>query len=330
MTDYKNIHGKRVKFFTSDLDNAQGEGQIFYSGIPGTTSAAGTFNFKTAISSAAWSSGAPLTTARFNGDSGNTPATAGIYFGGTNITAVTEEYDGSGWSEGGDMNTGRTQLHGFGTQTTAVGSAGYVDGSGDVANVEEYNGSSWTEVTDTPAARRGGASFGTLTAGVIVGGHPNLNTTLEYDGTNWTSGNNIGTGMDRTEGAGAGTLTAGLVVAGDTTESFTYDGTNWTDIGTCLGPHDGGVDIGVQTSAIIASGFPPPGSNILTTVETYDGTSFSTAPSVAAGRYGAGKGGAASTAAFIAGGDQNPGTIANTEEFTGATTALNLKTITDS
>ena len=31
MTDYKNIRGKKIKFFTSDLDNTQGEGQIFYS-----------------------------------------------------------------------------------------------------------------------------------------------------------------------------------------------------------------------------------------------------------------------------------------------------------
>ena len=55
MTDYKNIHGKRVKFFTSDLDNAQAEGQIFYNSTDATTSAAGVFNFKTVVASAAWS-----------------------------------------------------------------------------------------------------------------------------------------------------------------------------------------------------------------------------------------------------------------------------------
>ena len=30
MTDYKNIRGKKVKFFTSDLSNAQDEGQLFF------------------------------------------------------------------------------------------------------------------------------------------------------------------------------------------------------------------------------------------------------------------------------------------------------------
>ena len=63
MTDYKNIHGKRIKFFTSDLSNAQAEGQIFYSSTDATTSAVGAFNFKTAVASAAWSSAAPILTA---------------------------------------------------------------------------------------------------------------------------------------------------------------------------------------------------------------------------------------------------------------------------
>ena len=30
MTDYKTIRGKKIKFFTSDLSNAQAEGQIYY------------------------------------------------------------------------------------------------------------------------------------------------------------------------------------------------------------------------------------------------------------------------------------------------------------
>ena len=30
MTDYKAIFGKKIKFLTSDLDNAEGEGEVFY------------------------------------------------------------------------------------------------------------------------------------------------------------------------------------------------------------------------------------------------------------------------------------------------------------
>ena len=51
MTTYKNIKGKRIKRFATDLDNDQAEGQIFYSNTDN--------EFKTVVSSAAWSSSAP-------------------------------------------------------------------------------------------------------------------------------------------------------------------------------------------------------------------------------------------------------------------------------
>ena len=31
MTDYKAIHGKKIKFLTTDLSTAEGEGEVFYS-----------------------------------------------------------------------------------------------------------------------------------------------------------------------------------------------------------------------------------------------------------------------------------------------------------
>ena len=311
MTEYRNIHGKRIKSFATDLDNEQGEGQVFYSETDD--------NFKTAVTSAAWSSGAPVLTGRHNCASGSTPRDAGIIFGGfasPSSQSLTEEYNGSGWTENGNLNTARQQFPGFGTQTAAVGAGGYVNGSGDVANVEEYNGSSWSEVTDIPGARRGQAGFGTLTAGVICGGVPNSNQTFEYDGTNWTAGGNLGTGMDRTDVAGTGTQTAGLVAAGDTTESFTYNGTAWTDVGNTNVPHDGGADTGLQTAAVIISGFPAPQSPpVSTACETFDGTTFATTATVAQGVYGSGNGGASGTAAFKCAGSRNPGTESSTEEF---------------
>ena len=311
MTDYKTIRGKKVKFFETDLGNEQAEGQLFFQNTAR--------EMKIAVASAAWSSGAPVITGRHNCASGSTPRDAGIIYGGFLSPAsqsLTEEYNGSGWTENGNLNTARQQFPGFGTQTAAVGAGGYVNGSGDVANVEEYNGSSWTEVTDIPGARRGQAGFGTLTAGVICGGVPNSNQTFEYDGTNWTAGGNLGTGMDRTDVAGAGTQTAGLVAAGDTTESFTYDGSTWTDVGTTNAPHDGGADTGLQTAAVIISGFPAPQSPAVTTAcETFDGTTFATTATVAQGVYGMGNGGASGTAAFKCAGSRNPGAESSTEEF---------------
>ena len=311
MTDYKTIRGKKVKFFETDLGNEQAEGQLFFQNTAR--------EMKIAVSSAAWSSGAPVITGRLNCASGSTPRDASIIFGGfatPSSQSLTEEYNGSGWTENGNLNTARQQFPGFGTQTAAVGAGGYVNGSGDVANVEEYNGSSWSEVTDIPGARRGQAGFGTLTAGVICGGAPNSNQTFEYDGTNWTAGGNLPVGQDRTDVAGTGTLTAGLVAAGDTTESSTYNGTAWTDVGNTNVPHDGGADTGLQTAAVIISGFPAPQSPpVSTACETFDGTTFATTATVAQGVYGMGNGGASGTAALKCAGSRNPGVESSTEEF---------------
>ena len=109
---------------------------------------------------------------------------------------IANQAAGGSWASGGDLNNGIVGNAGFGTYTAAVSVGGSPPPGFSVkANVEEYNGSSWTEVNNIPSARRGQAGFGTLTAGVICGGVPNSNQTFEYDGTNWTAGGNLGTGM---------------------------------------------------------------------------------------------------------------------------------------
>ena len=315
MTDYKAIIGKGIKVVSTNLDNAEGEGQIWFNSTTG--------EFKDILNIQAWSSSGALATSRFNMGAGVTPVTAGVVFGGTGNSTSTEEYNGSGFTIGGALGTGRYVLGGFGTQTATVGAGGYVNGTGDVANVEEYNGTAWSEVNDIPAARRGQGAFGTQTAGAIAGGVPNLNTTLHYDGTNWTSGGNLPVGQDRTEGAGTGTLTAGFMAAGDNRTSFEYDGSSWTAGPSTSSDHDGGADTGIQTAAITFGGFLSPGSGQVTSTELYNGTSFTTSPATMAnGRYGIGHGGFTGTSAFAAGGDKNPGTISDTEEYNSSTTAI--------
>ena len=93
MTDYKAIFGKKIKFLTSDLDNAEGEGEIFYSDTDS--------EFKVGVSSGAWHSGASMTTARY-GNSGSGTQTAALSSGGNvgpsdTRTTATEEYNGTGF-----------------------------------------------------------------------------------------------------------------------------------------------------------------------------------------------------------------------------------------
>ena len=73
MTDYKAIFGKKIKFLTSDLSNAEGEGEIFYSSTDS--------KFKVSIATGAWSAGSNINTTR--GHQGGTGTlTAGLIFGG--------------------------------------------------------------------------------------------------------------------------------------------------------------------------------------------------------------------------------------------------------
>jgi hypothetical protein len=58
----------------------------------------------------------------------------------TAVTAATEEYDGSAWTNSANMATARRQLAGAGTQTAALGAGGYTTTA--VANTEEFTGGS--------------------------------------------------------------------------------------------------------------------------------------------------------------------------------------------
>ena len=140
-----------------------------------------------------------------------------------------------------------------------------------------------------------------MTAGVICGGVTNSNQTFEYDGTNWTAGGNLGTGMDRTDVAGTGTQTAGLVASGDTTESFTYDGL----LGQMLvqQTHYMMVDLIQVYKRRNCDNIKvlPQSPSVTTACETFDGTTFATSATVAQGVYGMGNGGASGTAAFKCG-----------------------------
>jgi hypothetical protein len=49
MTTYKELFGKAVKYLSTDPDNAQAEGQVWYNSTSGT--------FKSIVASEAWSSG---------------------------------------------------------------------------------------------------------------------------------------------------------------------------------------------------------------------------------------------------------------------------------
>ena len=92
-------------------------------------------------------------------------------FPGGRYTARVESWDGTNFTEVGDMNTGRAYVGGSGTQTQAIAFGGSPPSSYQ-SITEAWNGTSWTEVADLTTARRAWASgIGTAAAtGLAAGG----------------------------------------------------------------------------------------------------------------------------------------------------------------
>lgn len=88
---------------------------------------------------------------------------------------------------------------------------------------------------------------GTLTAGLVFGGvtpgGDGITTTLEYDGTDWTTGGALNNG-DAAQ-AGGGTQTDALS-ASSTTEA--YNGTAWTEVSDMSTARNGAACGNITTS----------------------------------------------------------------------------------
>ena len=286
---------------------------------------------------AAWASGGALNQVRRVG-AGTGTQTSGMVFGGFDTSTAlghTVQYDGTSWTEVGDLNTGRGKLGSAtaGTQTAALGFGGSTAEPSNPAivdNSEEFNGSSWAEGDNLNTARYVLAGAGTQTAGLGFGGYTtsaNRKESEEYNGTSWTEGDNLNTARGYL--AGCGTQTAGLAIQGfqdggegEVSKVEEYNGTSWSEVTNAPFTSRKNSAAGIQTDAITFAGH-----NNRTDVVGYDGTTWSTRPSMATGRdFSSGLGTA--TAALCAGGDA-PGDegLNTTEEFTGDTQAASAKTI---
>ena len=318
---------------TASSQNAPASTTLISFGYDGSgrSSLSEEYNFSVnIITPGAWASGGALGTARDKAGGFGIQTAAAVVGGETPaLTTATEEYNGSSWTAGGAYPTAFAGITALGTQTAGVGFGGYVP-PGYTNQTNEYDGSSWTTVNNYPQTSNSSGACGTLTAGLGFGGDNtgvsprNTTTTAEYDGTNWTAGGALGTGGYLLRGAG--TQTAAAAVGGQGRASLTeeYNGSSWTAGGAPLAPVSGGgtSQAGTQDAFIYISTSPS------AFTQKYDGTVFSTSPSLATGRTN-GSGAGTSTAGLYAGG-RAPAFSTATEEFTGETTAANVKTFTTS
>ena len=180
----------------------------------------------------------------------------------SNTVTDTEEWNGSNWTSGGAVPSGRYSACFFGTQTAGVFAGGNPGPSNTGAtDSAEYNGSSFSAGNSMANGRYNATSGGTLTAGLVVMGTAGGSDTAnceEYDGTNYSAG---GTSViaDNDLG-GSGTQTNFSAFIGPTAQTLIYDGTSWRTDVTALGNVAGtGTS---STTGIVASGNPGTGTTL--------------------------------------------------------------------
>jgi hypothetical protein len=228
------------------------------------------------------------------------------------------------WSSAAPLVVARSAQGKFGTQTSGVAAGGRVSPPTlRLDNTEEYNGTGFSNATAIPAAAYNVPGFGSQTAGAIAGGNYATGiaaTTSEYNGSSWTAGGGLNTG--RQSGGAAGTQTAGLLMAGEpasgppyTSVTEEYNGTSWASGNPAPVASRAIVgSAGIQTAASIFGGYNGSG---LTSHELYDGTNWTTGPSMNTARWALGGSGVQTLS--IGFGGANPGASykANAETYNG-------------
>jgi hypothetical protein len=182
-------------------------------------------------------------------------------------SVVTEEFNGTSWSYGGDMGAGVYNGTGFGTQDAAV-SAGGSPGSKTVC--EEYNGTSWSAGGALSTGRNSAGSAGTLTAGLAYGGGA-VSSTEEYNGTAWSAGGSLDSNKEFP--GGGGTQTAALCSGGHNGSTYVsttleYDGSIWSTRNSLITARSFPGSVGTSSSNLVAGGNG--GGSDLTSTEEYN------------------------------------------------------------
>ena len=204
--------------------------------------------------------------------------TAGLCAGGydgTSPVANSEEWNGSSWSEGNNLNTGRYGNQGGGSQTSAITWSGTSDGGSTFPTASEsYDGTSWTATNPTNTGMYKSAGAGTSELALKFGGGGST-ATESFDGTNWTTVGSLNTA--RADSGGAGTQTLAIAISGNPipvagSKTELWNGTAWSESPATIGTaRASGGGAGSQTSGLFAGGTVD-GSTALTNTEEFTAT----------------------------------------------------------
>ena len=126
MAEYKEIHGTKIRNYTTNPDNPI-TGEVWYN----ETDKVLKFQYPNTTTAGSWRTGGSMNTSREN-VAGSGIYTAALGFGGYASgpgapTGDTESYNGTSWTEGPNLATARRGLSGSSghSKTAALATAGY-------------------------------------------------------------------------------------------------------------------------------------------------------------------------------------------------------------
>lgn len=322
MTDYKKIQGFEVQTLSSDPTEPGWVGSIFYNSTSGT--------FKTVkpggFPAGTWSSGGNRPTGVQGGTGFGSGSTSGLAATGNlyptgGVTADVQTYDGSSWTEVGNVNTARKYLAASGgaPQTAGIVFAGGLNpGPGTrYTNAETWNGSAWTETGDLNTARDNirGAGASSTAALAFAGFPAPIGQTESWNGTSWTEVADLNAAKGN--GAGFGTSTNAIAAGNDTPatsgETEYWNGTSWTEVNDLNTARSYQFGFGISTSGIVAGGAPDPKAQ----TEFWDGTSWTELADLGSARWaGNYQNGSSGTNGLVSGGIPAAPLTTATEEWT--------------
>ena len=289
------------------------------------------------IAGATWSSGGSLNTGRGFLSTGIGTQTAAAVTGGfsgppNTYYANTEEYDGSSWTESGDLPSARYQGMAGGTQTAGMYAGGYSGSWPAHAETFYYNGTSWSDQSaDLNTARDSLKGTGLQTAAIAAGGisgpgSPADDEAETWNGSSWTEVSELNTGRYSHDIGGISTdaiAAAGTAPPGYAAAVETWNGSSWTEVTEVNTSRD---EYGItnntagaaSTGALIFGGRSQPSGSpaALTQTEFWNGSSWTEVADLAAGRSRL-KGTGSTTAALAVGAYPNTN-YTSTEEFSAA------------
>ena len=275
---------------------------------------------------------------KYSGAGAGASNTSALYFGGNyppgdNLTAETEFYNGSSWTELADLNTARQNISGNGVKTSALAFGGFIPpGNTKTGATESWNDTSWSNKPNLGTPRINLGTAGVSNTSILAFGGdnftpPNPNRaqvlTEKWDGSSWTEVADLNN--KRSSLAGSGTVTAALAfggssIPGNVANTEQWNETSWTNMNNMNTARNSLAGDGTTPATLAFGGATPSATGV---TELWNGVAWSEQNDLNSARSSL-AGAGTTTAGLAMGGSPTAG---QTEEWNVPSNVV--KTITD-